>query len=183
MLEAAGHRILAADRAALQRHLGVQCTQERRQRLAPANVIAAQPLEIFLERQPAALSRAARGNHLGDGFAHRRDRARIGVAFGNVGVKGIRHQRGGVGLAMQHRNLRGHRLNGGFLIFSAEGEQHGTRTDRGVKALGQALLRADVEVRGHAAQPLGKREVFRRGYLGGGGGYSGTDVLLRAVRI
>ena len=36
-----------------------------------------------------------------------------------------------------HRNFLNHGLNGGELIFSAEGHEHRSRTDGGVKALGK----------------------------------------------
>ena len=52
-------------------------------------------------------------------------------------------------MLLLHGDFLHHGLNGGELIFSAEGHQHGARADGGVEPLGQTPLGAGVQVGSH----------------------------------
>ena len=183
VLEGAAHGVLAADGRDLELHLRLQRAQQRLEGLAPALGIALCALTRYLRVEPALLVAAARGHDLGHGLHHRQHRAAEGVRLGQDRVEAPAHQGAGRGLALEHGDLGGHGLGGGELVRAAKGHEHRARADGGVEPLGQALLGADVEVRGHGGELLlpGRAGEVVRGGLARGHGHA--RVLGRAVGV
>ena len=154
VFKAAGHGVLAADGANTQIQLGLECAQQSCQGHAPALGVLAHPGEVLLEGQVHIPEGCAGGNELGDGLHHGKIGTMVGRMVGNKGVIAVGHERAVVGMPFLHGNLLDHGLDGGQLIFAAEGHEHGARADGGVEPLGKAPLGAGVEVGSNAQEIL-----------------------------
>ena len=182
LLEGTGHGVLAADGADAQLHLRPECAQQRGKGLAPALGVLAETLKILLEGQVGVLEGRAGGDQLTHGLHHSQIRAVIGRSGGDEGVIAEGHEGAVVGVLLLHGDFLHHGLNGGELIFSAEGHQHGAGADGGVEPLGQTPLRAGVQVGSHGEEVLGEAAghglAVALRLLGGG-----VHVLGRAVGV
>ena len=182
ILKAAGHAVLAADGADAEVHLRLERTKQCRKRLSPALAVRAGLLKILLEGQIHILKGRAGRDQLGNGFHDRQIRAVIGAFLGDEGVVAPRHQGDGVGVLLLNTDLLHHRLDRGELMLTAEGHQHRTRADGGVKALRQSALRADIQISGERVHILGERPADRF-VIVLRSGRGDIDMLLRAVRV
>ena len=81
LLKAAAHGVLAANGRKAQAHLGVERTEQRRQRLAPAFFVAAELFKVFLEGEIAVFKTRTACDELCDGADHRTVCALIGVGL------------------------------------------------------------------------------------------------------
>ena len=182
ILEAAAHRILASDRADAQVGLRHQRAEHRGHRLAPAGRIILELAEILLEAQVRLLMLETGGHQLGERFDNRQVRAGELVALTDVRVEAPGHGGGGGGLA-EHQELGDHRHIRGQLPAAAERHQHGRRADRGVEALGQALVRGHVDVGDQRVHALRQRAGHPRAGVAGPGLHMHVHMLGRAIRI
>ena len=146
MLERSAHAVLAADCSAAHFKLCAVCSEQRRERLAPALSLALSTLKIFLERKPALLVGAARRNHLCYALDYRADRSMIRRLLGYLWIEAPAHYRGCFRISAEYGQFSRHCLNGGLLRSAAERHKHGSAADSAVKALNKSSLRAYVEV-------------------------------------
>ena len=136
IFKGSAHGILSAYCGNAKLCLSLQRAEQSRQRLAPA-FFAVRAFEILLEGQINVLKGSTRRHKLANRFDNGKIGAVIGAFFGYKRIISEGHERAVVCVLFLHRNFLNHGLNGGELIFSAEGHEHRSRTDGGVKALGK----------------------------------------------
>ena len=180
VLEAAGHGVLAADRADAEVDLRHEGAEDGGHGLAPALGLVAELLEVLLEGEVEVAVLEAGGHEARDGLDDRQVGAGVLVGLHEVGVEAPRHAGARGGLAVDGE-LGGHGHGRGELGLSAEGHEHGGGADGGVEALREALVGRDVEV-GHEVVELLGQSLARPVVLVGGRG-DNVDLLVlgRAV--
>ena len=146
ILERAAHGVFAADGSDFQTFLRHECTQERRQRLAPAFCIFPQFFKVFLEGQVNFFEISTCCDQFCNGFHYCQICTVVRALFCNERIIAPSHQRAGCGIFLFYRYFIYHRLDGCFLVFTAERHQNGSRTDGGVETLGQTSLGADIQI-------------------------------------
>jgi len=164
LLEAARHRVFAADGADAQVELRHQGTQHCTGRLAPALGHIVQLLEVLLQAQVHRGSLEAGGHELGDAFNDRQVGAAELVLFHQVGVEAPGHAACRGGLA-DDGELRHERLVRGELAPAAEREHHRSRADGGVEALGKAAVAGHVQVGDERGELLFERAALPAGVI------------------
>ena len=180
LLEAAGHGVLAADGADAQVDLRHERAQHGCRGLAPTLRVAAQAFEVLLERQVHVLALEACRHQARDRFHHGNVRAGELVGLGEVGVEAPGHAAARGGLAA-HGQLGHHGLRRRQLVLAAEGHEHRGRADGRVEALGQALVRAYVQVGDQGIHALRKGVAFPRALVGARLAHMHGLLLRRAV--
>ena len=146
MLEGTAHRVLTADCGQTESKLRLVCAEESRKRLAPTLGLSLRSLEVFLEGQAALVVAAARRDNLCHALDNRADCPVIRRLLRNRGVKAPSHNRSRGCFAVEHGELRRHRLNGRLLITSRKRHKNRTRADCAVEALYQTSLRANIQI-------------------------------------
>ena len=154
LLEGAAHRILAADGADAQVHLGFEGSQQGRQGLAPAAGILPGLFKILLEGEVHVLEGGAGGDELAHRFHHGPIGPVIGALLREDGVVAPGHEGAILRVLLLQGDLLDHGLNGGLLVPAAEGHEHGARPDGGIEPLRKPPLGANVQVPGHALHVL-----------------------------
>ena len=146
MLKGTAHRVLAADCRNFQTLLCHECTQQRRQRLAPTLAVLHGLFKIFLEGKINILKFCTCCHQLCNRFHNCQICTVIRAVFRNEGVIAPCHQRAGGGILLFNGYLIYHSLNGCFLIFTAEGHQNCACADGGVEAFGKPSLGAYIQI-------------------------------------
>ena len=137
--ESAAHRVLAADRGQTQRHLHLQCTQQRRHRLAPRSG-RGHALEILLIREAHAVVTRTGGDDLGACLDDGVCRTVVRAPRHQIGVIAECHDAGRIGIGVADGEFLHRHLSLGGLRAAAVRHQHGRGSDRGVEHLDQSLL-------------------------------------------
>ena len=101
----------------------------------------------------------ARGDHAAHGLHDGEVGAGVAVGAHEVGVEAPGHAGARGGLAV-HGELGDHGHGRGELRAAAKGHEHGGGADRGVKALGEALVGGHVEI-GHEGSASSRRACRR----------------------
>ena len=185
--EGAAHGVLAADRSQSQRLLRAVRAEQRTQRLTPPLRILRHPAEVLLERKmnPGPVTAGSgnlrgRVNNCPRGAVER-------TPGGQIRVKSVRHQRSGIALSLQRRNLGCHHLRRGILILSSERHQDSCRADGGIKHLHKALLRAAVQSRQSLKQKVlylfFRKRLLRKEALSLRHHNPGIRLLVRSVGV
>ena len=179
-----GHRVLAADCCAAEHNLCIVCTEQSCKRCAELLRITVQMLEIFLEGQVCRVVITASGYQTSHRFNNGAGSAQIRVLLHIIRIKAKAHNRGGGALSSGRQGCR-HNLCRGQLILTAIRHKYGACADRTVKALGQAALQTDVQLRGQVQDLLLQvcalgRNLNRRGRQRG---YMCLGVLGSAVGV
>ena len=155
LLEAAAHRVLAADGTHAEVNLGHEGAEDGCGRLAPALGHVAQALEVLLEREVGVLVAKAGSHELGHALHHGEVGARELVLLHEVGVEAPGHGACRGGLAVDGE-LGHHGLARRELPAPAKRHEHRGRADCGVEALGEALVGGHVEVGDQRVHALAK---------------------------
>ena len=189
MLEGAGHRVLSSDRRDAELALSLQSSEQSRHRLAPALRVVSRLLEILLESEIYIMVISSRRDELCRGLDDRKDSAVIRALRRQERVEAVCHERGRVGLAGEHRDLRRHVLRFGDLVLSAVRHHDGARADRAVKFLDKSALGADIERSddlSDGVHPIRRVDSFHEAVEQTSGIHAldlDIGVLLRAVRV
>ena len=146
IFEGTTHRVLTADCSDFQTFLCHECTQQSCQRFAPASAVFAQFFEVFLEGQVNFFEICTSSDQFCNRFYNCQICTVVRALFCNEGVIAPCHQGACCGIFLFYGYFIYHRLDGCFLVFTAERHQNCARTDCGVETFRQTSLRADVQI-------------------------------------
>ena len=155
LLKAARHRVLATNGGKSQVGLRHKCAEECSGGLTPALGDIAQALKVLLEGEIGIPVANTSSYELGDRFDNRDVGSVELVGAHEVGVKAPCHARNCSGLAVNGQ-LCNHRHRRRELRASAKGHKDGSCSYSGVEALGESLVRGNVEVAYNRVHALGQ---------------------------
>ena len=159
LFEATRHGVFAADGTNAQINLGHQSAQNGSGRLAPTLGDVTQTLEVLLQGKIGRFTSKARSNQTRHAFHNGKIGTLELVLLGKIRIEAPSHSACCGGFAIDGE-LGNHSLRRRELTLAAEGHKHGSRTDGGVEALTQTLVRADVLVGNQRSHALFKRGTF-----------------------
>ena len=162
LLEGSRHRILAPDGGQAQAHLRHIRAQKSCKGLPPPGIVLIQPLKIFLECKSNLPVVPSSGHNLSHRLHDRIDGPVERAPRGQHRIIPVGHHRRRGRLAILHRNLRRHGLNGSQLTIATVWHQHSGRADGRIKHLHQALLAANIQVRQDLSHRISQLFSFGR---------------------